>query len=74
MDDTLRQDLQYLDEIHQKIMRLQEEENALAAKLGASNARGVRTALARILGVSLEALRQRYGSITSVADTARTEK
>lgn len=70
MDEELREDLQLLDEIHQEIAKLQEQENELAAKLGASNARGVRTAMARILGVSLEALRQRYGAVKSVADYA----
>jgi hypothetical protein len=68
MDDSLRKDLQRLDEVHQQIIKLQEEENALAAKLGASSARGVRTAMARILDISLEALRQRYGPIPSVAN------
>jgi cell shape-determining protein MreC len=71
MDDTTREDLARLDEIHQQITRLQEEENALAAKLGTSNARGVRTAMARILGVSVEALRLRYGAVQSVADAGQ---
>lgn len=74
MDDTLREDLARLDEVHQQITRLQGEENALAAKLGASSVRGVRTAMARILGVSLEALRQRYGSVPSVTDALPAEK
>ena len=74
MDNTLREDLARLDEIHQQITRLQEEENALAAKLGASTARGVRTAMARILGVSLEALRLRYGAVPSVTVPDTTEQ
>lgn len=69
MDDTTRQDLARLADLHQQIATLQQEEDALAARLGASSVRGVRTAMARVLGVSLEALRLRYGPVSSVADT-----
>jgi len=61
-----KEKLARLQELHQNRMRLQREEEALAAELATSSVRGVRTAMAAILGVSLEALRQRYGPIQSV--------
>lgn len=71
MDDATRQQLARLVEIHQKRVRLQREEEALAAELGGSSVRGVRTAMAGVLGVTVEALRLRYGPVGSVADAAQ---
>lgn len=65
MDDTTRDKLLRLQELHEQRTRIQREEDALAAELAASGVRGVRTALAQILGLSLEALRLRYGTVQS---------
>lgn len=67
MDNITVQRLERLAELHQERTRLQREEEALAAELAASSVRGVRTAMARILDVSVEALRLRYGPVKSVA-------
>lgn len=66
--ETTREKLARLQKLHADITRLQQDEADLAADLATSAERGVRTAMARILGVSLEALRQRYGAVKSVAD------
>lgn len=68
--ETTREKLARLQKLHEEIAEKQREENRLAADLATSAERGVRTAMARILGVSLEALRQRYGAVKSVADYA----
>lgn len=68
MDETTRDKLVRLQELHQKRMQYQREEDALAAELAASSVRGVRTAMAGTLGLSIEALRLRYGPVQSVAD------
>ncbi|MFE4420472.1 hypothetical protein [Streptomyces sp. NPDC056817] len=65
MDDVTGK-LRRLDELHQKRVLLQDEEDALAADLATSSVRGVRTAMARILGVTVEALRLRYGPVPSI--------
>ncbi|MGW2520421.1 hypothetical protein ACWC09_26100 [Streptomyces sp. NPDC001617] len=66
MDETLEEKLARLKELHQDRMRKQREEEALAAELATSSVRGVRTAMAEALEVTLEALRQRYGPVQSV--------
>ena len=66
MADTLEEKLKRLAELHQDRMALQREEEALAAELATSSVRGVRTQMARALGVSVEALRLRYGPVPSV--------
>lgn len=73
MEDTTRDKLRRLEEIHRERMRLQNDEEALAAELAASNVRGVRTAMAGVLGVTVEALRLRYGPVGSVADVVRAD-
>lgn len=73
MPDQIQQQLARLAELHRQRVAVQREEEALAAELAASNVRGVRTAMARALDVTVEALRLRYGPTGSVADTtART--
>jgi hypothetical protein len=67
MDETLEEKLARLANLHQDRVRIQREEEALAAELATSSVRGVRTRMAAALGVSLEALRQRYGTVPSVA-------
>ena len=67
-EETTREKLARLHQVHQQIAELQREEDALAADLATSSERGVRTAMARALGVSVEALRLRYGAVKSVAD------
>jgi hypothetical protein len=76
MEDTTRDDLRRLDELHQERTRLQREEEALASELAGSSVRGVRTAMARILEVTVEALRLRYGPVKSLSDAVHetTEK
>jgi hypothetical protein len=69
MDETIQDKLRRLADLHEQRVRLQEEEDTLAAELAMSNVRGVRTAMASALGVSVEALRLRYGSVASVADS-----
>lgn len=66
--ETTREKLARLQKLHEEITEKQRQEAKLAADLATSAERGVRTAMARILGVSLEALRQRYGAVKSVAD------
>jgi hypothetical protein len=70
MDETIAEKLARLKELHQDRMRLQREEEALAAELAASSVRGVRTAMASALDVTLEALRLRYGPVPSVSSAA----
>lgn len=67
MDATTTERLSRLAEVHKERVRLQREEDALAAELGTSDVRGVRTAMAGILDVTVEALRLRYGPVGSVA-------
>lgn len=69
MDDITQEKLARLADLHQQRTRLQREEDALAAELVASGVRGVRTAVARALEVSVEALRLRYGPARSVASS-----
>lgn len=71
MSESVEDKLRRLAVVHQQIKQLQEEEDAIAADLGASKVRGVRTAMAGILGVSLEALRLRYGAAQSVGSSVR---
>ncbi|MER6350704.1 hypothetical protein ABT186_02310 [Streptomyces sp. NPDC001634] len=71
MSETIADKLRRLENLHQDRVRLQREEEALAAELATSSVRGVRTAMARILEVSLEALRQRYGPVPSITDPVR---
>ena len=66
--ETTQQKLVRLQALHEQIAGLQRQEDELAADLAASSERGVRTAMARALGVSVEALRLRYGPVKSVAD------
>ena len=72
MDETLTEKLSRLKDLHQDRIRIQREEEALAADLATSSVRGVRTAMAAALGVTLEALRQRYGTVPSVTDAVRS--
>jgi len=74
MDETIEEKLERLKELRQDRVRLQREEEALAAELATSSVRGVRTAMASALGVTLEALRQRYGTVPSVTVSQATEK
>lgn len=71
MSETVEEKLRRLEGLHQERIRIQREEEALAAELAASPVRGVRTEMARILEVSVEALRLRYGAVQSVAGTGR---
>lgn len=66
MDQTIEEKLDRLKELHQSRVRLQRAEEALAADLATSSVRGVRTAMAGILEVTVEALRLRYGPVQSV--------
>jgi hypothetical protein len=68
MEETTQDKLRRLEELHRQRMDLQSQEEALAAELAASNVRGVRTAMAGVLEVSVEALRLRYGPVGSVAE------
>ncbi|MFF1284315.1 hypothetical protein ACFVY4_26685 [Streptomyces sp. NPDC058299] len=70
-EGTTREKLTRLAELHQRRVQLQAEEEALAAELATSGVRGVRTAMARALDVTLEALRLRYGPVRSVADAGQ---
>ena len=72
--ETTREKLARLQKLHQDIAQLRREEDELAADLATSTERGVRTAMARALDVSLEALRQRYGTVQSVADAVPAER
>lgn len=74
MDETLEEKLTRLASLHQDRVRIQREEEALAAELATSSVRGVRTRMAAALGVSLEALRQRYGTVPSVSIGEPAEK
>lgn len=65
---TTREKLAELQRIHEELVDLQRQQDKLAADLATSSERGVRTAMARALGVSVEALRLRYGAVQSVAD------
>ena len=67
-EETTREKLVRLQQLHEVIKDKQREEDELAAELAASSERGVRTAMARALGMSVEALRLRYGPVKSVAD------
>lgn len=74
MSETIEEKLRRLKDLHQERIQKQREEEALAAELATSSVRGVRTAMASALGVSLEALRQRYGPIPSVTVHETAEK
>lgn len=71
--ETTRDKLARLQRLHEDITALQRKEDELAAELATSTERGVRTAMARALGVSVEALRLRYGAVQSVADAVHAE-
>ena len=73
MAETTREKLARLQRLHEDIAELQRQEDELAAELATSAERGVRTAMARALGVSVEALRLRYGPVRSVADAVHVE-
>ncbi|MFJ6560002.1 hypothetical protein ACIQMV_08990 [Streptomyces sp. NPDC091412] len=74
MDETTRDKLLRLQRIHDELGQLQGQEDELAAELATSSERGVRTAMARALGVTVEALRLRYGPVKSLADTITSDK
>ncbi|MFF4791799.1 hypothetical protein ACFY2M_19020 [Streptomyces sp. NPDC001276] len=73
-DKTTRGKLLRLQRIHEELTELQGKEDELAADLATSTERGVRTAMARALGVTVEALRLRYGPVKSLADTITSDK
>ncbi|MFF4292156.1 hypothetical protein ACFY0N_00700 [Streptomyces vinaceus] len=59
MDETTREKLD-------RLAALKREADQLTEELAQSGVRGVRSALAAVLGVSTEALRLRYGPTRSV--------
>ena len=69
--ESTAEKLRRLEELHRERKSLQREEEDLAAELAASGVRGVRTEMARILEISVEALRLRYGAVQSVAGVVR---
>ena len=73
MDQATRDKLDELKDLHGQRVQAQEKEDVLAAELAASGERGVRTEMAKILGVTVEALRLRYGSVKPATDVARIE-
>lgn len=73
MDQATRDKLGELKDLHEKRIQAQGKEDALAAELAASGERGVRTEMAKILGVTVEALRLRYGSVKPAVDVVRAE-
>ena len=73
MDQVTRGKLDELNNLHVQRVQAQEKEDVLAAELAASGERGVRTEMAKILGVTVEALRLRYGSVKPATDVVRAE-
>lgn len=73
MNQVTRNKLGELKDLHDQRIQAQEKEDELAAELATSSERGVRTEMAKILGVTVEALRLRYGAVQSVADSVRAE-
>ena len=73
MDQATRDKLDELNNLHVQRVQAQRQEDALAAELATSTERGVRTQMAKILGVTPEALRLRYGSVKPATDVVRAE-
>lgn len=71
MDQATRDKLNQLQDLHDQRIQAQRQEDDLAAELATSTERGVRTQMAKILGVTPEALRLRYGSVKPATDVAR---
>lgn len=63
MDQATLDKLDRLRDLHDQRVQAQQQEEELAAELATSGERGVRTEMAKILGVTVEALRLRYGSV-----------